>query len=239
MMTETEPELKAGEKRVVFITHDETTCYCCEGKRLMWMENGKKKILPKTKGTSVMISGFTCKCHGFMSMDGVESYQLFEAGIKREGWFTNADLVAQVEKYKGMFAALHPGCDIVIGFDNSMTHHAKAPEGLCVSNLNLGDGLKSGVDKEMKAGWYLNKDGVRVEQSMQRDDGIQKGVETILTERGKFLGQNGKKLKLLCGQCKKKERSETEKKECWDRGERYVDIYIYIYMYMYIYNTYM
>jgi hypothetical protein len=73
-----------------------------------------------------------------------------------------------------------------------------------VSNLNLSDGLKSGVEKQMKAGWYLDKDGVRVVQSMQRADGIQKGVETILTERGKFHDENGKKLKLLCSQCKMK-----------------------------------
>jgi hypothetical protein len=224
MKTEIQPELKVGEKRVVFITHDETTCYCCEGKRLMWMENGKKKILPKTKGTSVMISGFTCKCHGFMSLNGVKSYQLFEAGTAREGWFTNAHLVKQVEDYTELFKALHPECDIVIAFDNSMTHHAKAPEGLCVSNLNLSDGLKKGVDTKMKAGWYKNEVGVIVQQSMQREDGTQKGVETILTERGKFRDENGKKLKLLCGQCKKKVKSETEKKGCWDKGERYIHI---------------
>ena len=33
MEEETYPELKEGEKRVVFITHDESTFYCCEGKR--------------------------------------------------------------------------------------------------------------------------------------------------------------------------------------------------------------
>jgi hypothetical protein len=49
-MTEEEaPVLSEDEKRLVFITHDESTFYCNEGKSLLWMENGKKKILPKSK----------------------------------------------------------------------------------------------------------------------------------------------------------------------------------------------
>ena len=37
------------------------------------MENGEKKLLPKSKGQSIMISGFMCACHGFMSaeIDGI------------------------------------------------------------------------------------------------------------------------------------------------------------------------
>jgi hypothetical protein len=49
-MTEEEtPTLTDDEKRVVFITHNELTFYCNEGKALLWMENGKKKILPKSR----------------------------------------------------------------------------------------------------------------------------------------------------------------------------------------------
>lgn len=49
MTDEEAPTLAEDEKRVVFITHDESTFYCNEGKALIWMENGKKKILPKSK----------------------------------------------------------------------------------------------------------------------------------------------------------------------------------------------
>ena len=73
MTTEIIPNLQSEERPIVIITHDETTCYCCEGKAVMWMENGKNKLLPKTKGTSIMIRGFACQCHGFFqkSMEGV------------------------------------------------------------------------------------------------------------------------------------------------------------------------
>ena len=100
------PELTNGEKRVVLITHDESKFYCNEGKPLIWMENGKK-LLPKSKGTSIMVSGFCCECHGFFSRGELKSYNFFEAGVAREGWFTNKDLVAQFDSIVPLIRDLH------------------------------------------------------------------------------------------------------------------------------------
>jgi hypothetical protein len=81
-----QPELLLpGEKELVLITHDESTFYCNEGKRMFWMESKKKKILPKSKGQSLMISGFVCQCHGFMKSGTKKSYKVFLAGTNREG----------------------------------------------------------------------------------------------------------------------------------------------------------
>ena len=81
-----------------------------------------------------LISGFQCECHGFFSgfIDGkeVKSYQTFEAGVHRDGWFTNDHLVAQIKELSPVIRDIHPGCDIVIAYDNSMTHHERAPDGL-------------------------------------------------------------------------------------------------------------
>ena len=60
------PPQDATQKLCVLITHDESTFYCNEGKKLFWLENKKKKLLPKSKGSSIMVSGFMCPCHGFM-----------------------------------------------------------------------------------------------------------------------------------------------------------------------------
>ena len=62
------------------------------------------------------------------------SYQLFEAGIQRDGWFTNDDLVAQTKGIIPLAKILHPYCDILFAFDNSMTHHKQSPNGLQVSD---------------------------------------------------------------------------------------------------------
>jgi transposase len=203
MSTVIAPELREGEKRVVLITHDESTFYCCEGKPMLWMENGKNKLLPKTKGTSIMASGFVCPCHGMFRDDTRQSFQLFEAGKNREGWFTNKDIVAQFEPLVPLIKSLHPDCEIVIAFDNSMTHHAKVPDGLDVTNLKMSDGRAARTNVDMKSGWYI-KDGQRIEQSMQFEDGRQKGCKTILFERGKHKNDQGHDLLFQCNFCRSK-----------------------------------
>jgi len=51
-----------------------------------------------------------------------------------------------------------------------------------VSDLNLSDGGKNAP--RLRPGWYTDSSGQRVEQPMQRADGVQKGVKSILQERG-------------------------------------------------------
>jgi hypothetical protein len=82
-----------------------------------------------------------------------------------------------------------------------MSHHAKAPDGLCAKSLNLSDG---GANvKPMRPGWFI-RDGTleRVEQNMQHADGTQKGLRIILRERGKHLSDLGYELVKICHPCK-------------------------------------
>jgi hypothetical protein len=137
LMIEIPPVLEEGKKEAVLVTHDESTFYCNEGRRYFWLENGKKKLLPKSKGLSIMISGFCCHCHGFVSLPGgSKSYQLFKAGTSREGWFTNQHLVDQFHGCIDALRHYHPDCELTIAFDNSMTHRARAPDGLDAKRLN-------------------------------------------------------------------------------------------------------
>jgi hypothetical protein len=59
------------------------------------------------------------------------------------GWFTNTDLVEQILDTKDVFVDLHPGCDLLFAFDNSITRRARAPDGLDAHLLNLSDGGKN------------------------------------------------------------------------------------------------
>ncbi|NBV29198.1 hypothetical protein EBS02_09335, partial [bacterium] len=164
------PELKAGEKRCVLITHDESTFYACDGKKHLWLEKGKGPQKPHCKhlGPSVMITGFCCSCHGFMQdpdNPDVKSYSLFEAGSNRDGYFTNDDLVKQLKDCYPLFKKLHPDCDILIAFDNATTHHGKAADGLDVTRLNLSDGGKQRTS--VRDGWYVSKEsGEKIAQKM-------------------------------------------------------------------------
>jgi hypothetical protein len=150
-----------------------------------------------------MISGFQCECHGFFSgqVDGkeVKSYKLFEAGIQRDGWFTNDDLVAQTKELIPLVKLLHPDCDILFAFDNSMTHHKRAPNGLQVSELwPLKDNGKNAP--LMRDTAFVNRNNEIVFQSMVTETGGSKGIKRVLTERG--LWRHG--MTLDCPACKDK-----------------------------------
>ena len=101
-----------------------TETFWTEGAITFWMENGKRKLLPKSRGTSIIVSGFMCACHGFMcaELNGVlcKSYQLFEAGKAREGWFNNADLNIQFKACHELFRHFHPfdDCELWFGSDD-------------------------------------------------------------------------------------------------------------------------
>ena len=101
-----------------------------------------------------------------------------------------------------------------------MTHHARAPDALDVSYLNLSDGGKGNVDRKMRDGWYRSIDGTRKTQLMRHPTGLQKGLTTILQERGLHLDSKGHLLRLQCIYCKNGDMSARQ--EAIDRG--WIDI---------------
>ena len=115
-----------------------------------------------------MVSGFCCQCHGFMSLPTGKSYQLFKAGIAREGWFTNQHLVNQFDSCLHVLKHYHPDRNLVIAFDNSMTHRARAPDVLDASRLKKGDGGKN--VPLMRNGFFSSGD-TRHEQVMRNEKG--------------------------------------------------------------------
>ena len=117
-----------------------------------------------------MISGFVCECHGFVSdvESGLKSYLTFLAGTARDGWFTNDDLVVQTTAVFPLFEKLHPNCDLLFGYNNSMNHHKRAPDGLGADRLPLKDGGKNAL--KMHNTWYM-RNGIRHVQLMQNNLG--------------------------------------------------------------------
>jgi hypothetical protein len=50
--------LPQGEKPLVLVTHSESTFNANDGKRQLWMFNGKPPLRPKSKGKGIMVSAF-------------------------------------------------------------------------------------------------------------------------------------------------------------------------------------
>ena len=91
------------------------------------------------------MSGFTCDCHGFFAdPKTVETpIKIMKPGKSLDGYWTNKDLVTQLESIIPLATRLHPNCQLLFGFDNSQNHHARRPDALCAQNLNLSDGGKN------------------------------------------------------------------------------------------------
>jgi hypothetical protein len=151
------PDLEPGENPICFITHDESTFYANDGSRLLWQEDGKSTIRPKSLGSSIMVSAFVCQCHGIMISENMKSYVLFKAGRNRQGWFTNDDLIKQFNDAYPLFVKMHPNMDFVFAFDNSMTHHKRPPDGLDAALITMKDG---GVGVPLMRETSYIKDGV-------------------------------------------------------------------------------
>ena len=123
-----------------------------------------------------------------MMLNLIKSSRSFEAGKGREGLFTNKDLNEQYDACNILFRYFHPVefYEIWCGFDNSLTHMAKSPDGLDAIKLNKSDG-GANVEKQ-RDGWYdtvINGILTRTVQKMQNASGVQLGLLSILKERGK------------------------------------------------------
>ena len=134
------PKLEDGKKKIVFVTHDESTFYANDGKNDLWLEDGENYIRKKSAGLSIMISEFQCPCHGTMKASGLTSREIFKAGTDRQVWWTSADMVRQLEtNVIKVFDELHPGCTGVFLFDHSSNHGAYADDALVVSRMTLNE----------------------------------------------------------------------------------------------------
>lgn len=198
----TPPSIQSDQRPRIMVTHDESCFSSHDGKTTIWMDINDRPLRPKGQGRSIMVSEFLCECHGplKLSQSQMEDYtgipsetcEIIIPGKEQDGYWTTCDLINQVKtKLMPIFKILHPGCDALVMFDNSQNHRSLPPDALRASALNLSDGGKT-VAKQ-RAGWFIDTNGNRVSQPMQRPDGVQKGKRTILQERG--LWNSSMKLK--------------------------------------------
>ena len=188
------PELDYGQKTLILVTHDESCFGSNDGRSFCWIDENNRQIRPKGNGRSVMVSAFLCECHGVLRLTEelqaqfrdipADSTVFLKPGANNEGYWKNSDLIDQVRgKAIPIFRVLHPNCDGLFMFDNSQNHHAKPPDALSVSGMNLSNGGAN--QRRMRNGWYLDSSGNRIEQEMVLEDGVtSKGLKPVLQERG-------------------------------------------------------
>lgn len=188
------PTLRPGLRKLVHVTHDESTFSANDDGSMSWQQAGHHDIAPKGDGRSIMVTDFFCACHGSLKLRNEHSANaagkneariILHFGANAEGYWTHEHLVAQLkDKAIPIFEQLHPGCQGVFTFDNSTNHSAMSKDALRAGRMTLGPKIEK--KWRFRDGWYL-KDGAIVQQPIcaQREDGTieAKDIRAILQER--------------------------------------------------------
>ena len=109
------PRIRSEEddekEELVVIYHDESTFNTNEGQTWIWGEDDRPAILPKTKGSGIMVSDFVEEHGGFLQLTDKEfveakqqypaieksAQQCLEYGAEKEGYWTGERFMKQVE----------------------------------------------------------------------------------------------------------------------------------------------
>ena len=177
------PNLPAGEKPLMHGNHDEAILYANEGNRFAWISNDSYHLKPKGDGATIMVSGVSVACHGWLGLETIEP--------KTDGTWNHVSIMKNVTTILDQFEVLYPGCQLLLTYDNAPSHVAKRKGALSTTNMNKTDGGAQPILTQM--GWYntINPSSgaiVQVQQQMwypgPNGEQIAKGALRICTERG-------------------------------------------------------
>ncbi|KAF9508871.1 hypothetical protein BS47DRAFT_1373595 [Hydnum rufescens UP504] len=133
--------------------HDECIFYAHDHHVLCWVHSSEtSKPYAKGEGQSLMIANFISADYGWLSSaDGNESVHVkLKPGKNHHGYFSNDELLMQVEKAAHLVHKLYPNDDHVFIFDNAHSHSKHAEDALSAHYLSKGtskptDGKPIGV----------------------------------------------------------------------------------------------
>ena len=154
---ERKPKLEVWEKEHILVSHDESIFHANDGRKIIWIEDGRQVLRPKGQGRCLMVSAFVTERYGELrGLNGEHSRVIIHPGKGYDGWWTGQDVVNQMDKTITIFEERFPGCVAVFQFDNSTNHAAFAENTLIVSKMNKGPGGKQSKlrDGYWDDGWH-------------------------------------------------------------------------------------
>lgn len=216
-----EPELKEGESKAVPLYHDEMCINSNDSSSYFYVHDSEEQTTKAfTRGSSVMVSGIFCPCHGFVEVDGKRSYTTLEIGKGKEGYYDANMFCKDITELLPLFRTIHPDAELVLLLDNSSGHQARAKDALWAKNLRFNDGFKGKSTTFMRdTSFVCRNTGAIIQQSMRNANGQQKGVKTLLQDRDMWEtmsqtpGVKYKDLKHRCSVCKRGRNADPQDKK--------------------------
>jgi len=214
------PTLGVHERELILVTHNKCVFYSNDGKRGIWISEGKMPLRKKGNGRSIMVSEFISEACGWLKLSEEEkkiypdipeeACCYLKPGKNQEGYWTVDHLLKQIKtKAIPIFEAKFPHAIAVFAFYNSTNHAAYADDALVAQKMNLGPGGKQRI---MRSTIFVDANGQQKNQEMKFENnypnpdlrGKPKGIKQVLMERGLWK----KELNLDCEMCKKREDSK-------------------------------
>ena len=166
--------LNEKERPTIRVYHDESTFYANAQQSSYWNDGTNTVLRQKSIGQAIMVSDFIDEVNGYLKIDAMEARKMLEH--QKDGYFTNEQFVAQVEKAIDIFEAKYPGVQAIFLFDNAPSHRKLSSDALNVNSMNVGPG-----GKQMKMRDTMWQGEI---QSLILPDGQPKGMKIVLEERG-------------------------------------------------------
>jgi len=198
MGEENTPEERDGVRRVVIWYHDESVFYAHDRRKKSWVhKDAGAAPYKKGEGHSLMVADFVSADYGWLrGPDGRSARRLFRPGKKRDGWFTNEDILEQIKDAIALVKELYPHDDHIFVYDNATTHLKRPVDAPSARNMPKNPNETWGVEiNELDANGKKKK--IRMAGGMfdgkpqsfyfpegHSKAGWFKGMATILEERG-------------------------------------------------------
>ncbi|KIL54686.1 hypothetical protein M378DRAFT_1052139 [Amanita muscaria Koide BX008] len=200
-------------RAIVAWIHDESIFYAHDRCQTAWYhKEATAKPYAKGEGVSLMVADFVSADYGWLqSPDGTEFARvIFRPGKNHEGYFTNEDILAQVEKAMAILTKFYPDEDHYFIYDNASTHLSRAGNALSSIRMpknplkpdtnfgvliNVVDGRILKRKVQMRNGRFNDREQEFYFPEGHEMAGLFKGMAVILTERGYDVS----KKKAQCG----------------------------------------
>ncbi|KAF8601597.1 hypothetical protein BDV93DRAFT_445445, partial [Ceratobasidium sp. AG-I] len=127
-----------GVRPAVIWTHDESIYRQNDQPQLIWNSPEPSNIpQPKGEGRTIMVADFVSQERGFLTSHNGEASAriLFEVGKNREGYFNNANVLAQASTAMNILLNNYPNEDHIFIFDNATTHTKRPSAALSVKSM--------------------------------------------------------------------------------------------------------
>ena len=136
--------LPTCEKPLLHGNHDECILYANKGNRFAWVSSDAYHMKPKGDGATIMVSGVSVPCHGWLGLETIEP--------KSDRTWNHEHVMNNLTKVINQFELLYPGCQLLLTYDYAPSHTAVRKGSLSTARKNKTDGGKQPILTQM--GWF-------------------------------------------------------------------------------------